>query len=80
MWQEQAKLPMHYFGSFLIQTIKKEHLLLYSTTFQDNYLPQLHKNMKHFTNEIQSGWTPLSILKKANLRYDAIMDKAKELV
>ena len=51
------------------------YLLLYSTIFQDHFkigmaLPQLQKNYQ-ISDQIQDGQTPLSVLKKAGLRYGA---------
>ena len=78
MWHVQEKSPIHYFGSFLIQRNLKETqlycLLLYSNTFRGHFkiggaLPQLQKTVKYFTDQIQDGRPPPSILKKAGFRY-----------
>ena len=79
MWQELVKSPTHYFGSFLTQTNSRRTYITYYCTlilFRTvlKYKGLYHgytKTMKHFTDQIQGGWMPPLILKKAGFRYGA---------
>ena len=80
MWQVQVKSPTHYFGTFLIQTNSRGTyityyctvILFFRTASKEEGLYHSYTNtVKHFTDQIQDGRMPPSILKKASYRYGA---------
>ena len=79
MWQVQAKSPIHYSGSFFIQTNSKGTyityycaLILSRTVLKLEGLYQSYtKTVAHFADQIHDGRTALSIMKKASFKYGA---------